>query len=91
MEALRSRGDPISARQRAPPAAIPLLNPVAIAIALVAAQLGLIGTDYQAYFTGAQLVHFPMSLLASSCNRVVHKSVVITKMPVRRLSSRNCS
>jgi len=36
----------------------PLVNPVAIAIALVAVLLGLTGTDYQAYFNGAQFVHF---------------------------------
>ena len=36
----------------------PLVNPVAIAIALVAVLLGVTGTDYQAYFNGAQFVHF---------------------------------
>jgi putative effector of murein hydrolase len=36
----------------------PLVNPVAIAIALLGALLGLTGTDYQTYFSGAQFVHF---------------------------------
>ena len=36
----------------------PLVNPVAIAIALVGALLALTGTDYQTYFNGAQFVHF---------------------------------
>jgi predicted murein hydrolase (TIGR00659 family) len=36
----------------------PLVNPVAIAIALVAALLELTGADYQTYFNGAQFVHF---------------------------------
>ncbi len=36
----------------------PLVNPVLIAIALVAALLYVTGTDYQTYFDGAQFVHF---------------------------------
>jgi len=36
----------------------PLVNPVLIAIALVAALLYVTGTDYQSYFDGAQFVHF---------------------------------
>ena len=36
----------------------PLVNPVAIAIALVGGLLALTGTDYQTYFNGAQFVHF---------------------------------
>ncbi len=36
----------------------PLVNPVAIAVALIAALLGLTGADYQTYFNGAQFVHF---------------------------------
>ncbi|RBP18225.1 putative murein hydrolase (TIGR00659 family) [Roseiarcus fermentans] len=36
----------------------PVVNPVAIAIALVGALLMLTGTDYQTYFNGAQFVHF---------------------------------
>jgi predicted murein hydrolase (TIGR00659 family) len=36
----------------------PLVNPVAIAIALLAMLLTLTGTDYQTYFNGAQFVHF---------------------------------
>ena len=36
----------------------PLVNPVAIAIALVGALLKLTGADYQTYFNGAQFVHF---------------------------------
>jgi predicted murein hydrolase (TIGR00659 family) len=36
----------------------PLVNPVAIAIALIGALLALSGTDYQTYFNGAQFVHF---------------------------------
>ena len=36
----------------------PLVNPVAIAIALIGALLALTGTDYQTYFNGAQFVHF---------------------------------
>jgi predicted murein hydrolase (TIGR00659 family) len=36
----------------------PLVNPVAIAIALLGAMLALTGTDYQTYFNGAQFVHF---------------------------------
>ena len=36
----------------------PLVNPVAIAVALVGALLALTGTDYQTYFNGAQFVHF---------------------------------
>jgi putative effector of murein hydrolase len=36
----------------------PLVNPVAIAIALLGALLKLAGADYQTYFNGAQFVHF---------------------------------
>lgn len=36
----------------------PLLNPVAIAVALIVTVLVLTGTDYQTYFGGAQFVHF---------------------------------
>jgi predicted murein hydrolase (TIGR00659 family) len=36
----------------------PLLNPVAVAVALLIALLQLTGIDYQAYFEGAQFVHF---------------------------------
>ena len=36
----------------------PLVNPVAIAVALIGAMLKLTGTDYQTYFNGAQFVHF---------------------------------
>jgi putative effector of murein hydrolase len=36
----------------------PLVNPVAISIALIGVLLGLTGTDYQSYFNGAQFVHF---------------------------------
>jgi predicted murein hydrolase (TIGR00659 family) len=36
----------------------PLVNPVAIAIALVAVLLRATGTDYPRYFDGAQFVHF---------------------------------
>ena len=36
----------------------PLVNPVAIAIALVGALLKVSGADYQTYFNGAQFVHF---------------------------------
>ena len=36
----------------------PLVNPVLVAVALVAALLRLTGTDYQTYFNGAQFVHF---------------------------------
>jgi len=38
----------------------PLVNPVAIAIALIAILLGLTGADYQTYFNGAQFVHFAL-------------------------------
>ena len=36
----------------------PLVNPVLIAVALIAALLRLTATDYQTYFNGAQFVHF---------------------------------
>jgi predicted murein hydrolase (TIGR00659 family) len=36
----------------------PLVNPVLIAVALVAILLRVSGTDYQTYFNGAQFVHF---------------------------------
>lgn len=36
----------------------PLLNPVALAVALLIALLQFTGIDYQAYFEGAQFVHF---------------------------------
>jgi len=36
----------------------PLVNPVLIAVALIAALLRLTGTDYTTYFNGAQFVHF---------------------------------
>jgi predicted murein hydrolase (TIGR00659 family) len=36
----------------------PLVNPVLIAVALVAALLRVTGTDYRTYFDGAQFVHF---------------------------------
>ncbi len=36
----------------------PVVNPVAIAIALLGTLLKLTGTDYQTYFNGAQFVHF---------------------------------
>ena len=36
----------------------PVVNPVAIAVALLGTLLKLTGTDYQTYFNGAQFVHF---------------------------------
>ena len=36
----------------------PLVNPVLLAIVLVASLLYITGTDYQTYFNGAQFVHF---------------------------------
>ena len=36
----------------------PIVNPVLIAVALVAVLLKISGTDYQTYFNGAQFVHF---------------------------------
>jgi predicted murein hydrolase (TIGR00659 family) len=36
----------------------PLINPVLLAIVLVATLLSLTGTDYRTYFEGAQFVHF---------------------------------
>jgi predicted murein hydrolase (TIGR00659 family) len=36
----------------------PLVNPVLIAVALIVAVLWATGTDYRAYFDGAQFVHF---------------------------------
>lgn len=36
----------------------PLVNPVAVAVALLVAVLTLTGTAYQTYFAGAQFVHF---------------------------------
>jgi len=36
----------------------PLVNSVAIAVALIGTLLKLTGTDYQTYFNGAQFVHF---------------------------------
>lgn len=36
----------------------PLVNPVALAVALLVAVLGLTGTPYARYFEGAQFVHF---------------------------------
>lgn len=36
----------------------PLLNPVAVAVALIVTVLVATGTDYQTYFGGAQFVHF---------------------------------
>jgi predicted murein hydrolase (TIGR00659 family) len=36
----------------------PLVNPVAVAIALIVATLTLTGTPYRTYFEGAQFVHF---------------------------------
>lgn len=36
----------------------PLVNPVLIAVALVAALLGITGTGYETYFDGAKFVHF---------------------------------
>lgn len=36
----------------------PLVNPVAIAIVLLLGVLAATGTDYQAYFDGAQFIHF---------------------------------
>jgi len=36
----------------------PIVNPVAIAVALIAVLLKLTGADYQTYFNGAQFVHF---------------------------------
>lgn len=36
----------------------PLINPVAVAIALIVATLTLTGTPYRTYFEGAQFVHF---------------------------------
>ena len=36
----------------------PVVNPVAIAVALLGTLLNLTGTDYQTYFNGAQFVHF---------------------------------
>lgn len=37
---------------------VPLLNPVAVAIAVLALMLTLSGTSYEVYFEGAQFIHF---------------------------------
>lgn len=36
----------------------PLLNPVAVSVALLVTLLALTGTSYQTYFSGAQFIHF---------------------------------
>ncbi len=36
----------------------PLLNPVAVTVALIASALALTGTPYPTYFSGAQFIHF---------------------------------
>jgi putative effector of murein hydrolase len=57
----------------------PLVNPVAIAIALLGALLKLAGTDYQTYFNGAQFVHFMLGPATVALGVPIYTNLALVK------------
>jgi putative effector of murein hydrolase len=57
----------------------PLVNPVAIAIALLGALLKLAGTDYQTYFNGAQFVHFMLGPATVALGVPIYANLALVK------------
>ncbi len=57
----------------------PLVNPVAIAIALLGALLKLMGTDYQTYFNGAQFVHFLLGPATVALGVPIYANLALVK------------
>ena len=57
----------------------PLINPVAIAIALLGALLKLTGTDYHTYFNGAQFVHFLLGPATVALGVPIYTNLALVK------------
>src|SRR5271170_1893381 len=57
----------------------PLVNPVAIAIAILGALLKLAGTDYQTYFNGAQFVHFLLGPATVALGVPIYANLALVK------------
>ena len=57
----------------------PLVNPVAIAIALLGALLKLTGADYQTYFNGAQFVHFLLGPATVALGVPIYTNLALVK------------
>lgn len=57
----------------------PLVNPVAIAVALIAALLRLTGADYQTYFNGAQFVHFLLGPATVALAAPLYRNIGLVK------------
>lgn len=57
----------------------PLVNPVLIAVALVAALLKLSGTPYKIYFDGAQFVHFLLGPATVALGVPLHKNFALVR------------
>ncbi|HXT08059.1 MAG TPA: LrgB family protein [Roseiarcus sp.] len=57
----------------------PLVNPVLIAVALVAALLKLSGTPYKTYFEGAQFVHFLLGPATVALGVPLYKNFAIVR------------
>ena len=66
----------------------PLVNPVLIAIAAMAAVLIATGTPYETYFQGAQFVHFLLgpATVAIAVPLVRHRTLVLAKQAHRELN-----
>jgi predicted murein hydrolase (TIGR00659 family) len=57
----------------------PLVNPVLIAVALVAALLKLSGTPYKTYFDGAQFVHFLLGPATVALGAPLYKNLALVR------------
>jgi predicted murein hydrolase (TIGR00659 family) len=57
----------------------PLVNPVLIAVALVAALLKLSGTPYKTYFDGAQFVHFLLGPATVALGAPLYKNFALVR------------
>jgi predicted murein hydrolase (TIGR00659 family) len=57
----------------------PLVNPVAIAIAILGALLKLTGADYQTYFNGAQFVHFLLGPATVALGVPIYTNLALVK------------
>src|ERR1700735_3043142 len=65
----------------------PLVNPGAIAIALLGVLLKLTGTDYQTYFNGAQFVHFLLGPATVALGVPIYSNLALVKRNVWPLAA----
>ena len=65
----------------------PLVNPVLVAVALVAALLRLTATDYQTYFNGAQFVHFLLGPATVALGVPLYRNLALVRRNLAPMSS----